>query len=182
MNQYPNAASGLRLMFIGQILMIAGALLAWVPFVGGLLLIAAPVAELVGIYRAGEDDDNYRIALGFAALVLVVNFISGFWGDGFLGFVLNVASEILGLLMVFSVCNTTSNLLHSTGREDLSQRGGTVIRIYTACTAVSILCQVLDIIPIINIAAALVAGIAGLVMVVGYVMYLLFLYGGSKAL
>lgn len=182
MNQYPNAASGLRLMFIGQILMIAGALLAWVPFVGGLLLIAAPIAELVGIYKAGEDDENYRGALVFAALVLVVNFVSGFLGDGFLGFALNVASEILGLLVVFSVCNTTSNLLHSVGGEELSQRGRTVIKIYTACTAVSILCQVLGIIPVINIAAAVVSGIAGLVMVVGYVMYLLFLYGGSKAL
>lgn len=182
MNQYPNAAKGLRLMFIGQILVIAGALLAWVPFVGGLLLIAAPIAELVGIYKAGEDDENYRGALVFVALVLMVNFISGFKGEGFLGSILDMASEILSLLVVFSVCNTTSNLLHSIGQGELAQRGGTVIKIYTACTAISIVCGVLGIIPVINIAAALVNGISGLVMVVGYVMYLLFLYGGSKAL
>lgn len=180
--RYPNAASGLRLMFLGQILMIVGVLLAWVPLVGALLIIAAPVVELVGVYKAGDDDENYRGALVFVALVLMVNFISGFKGEGFLGSILDMVSEVLNLMVVFSVCNTTSNLLHSIGQEELSQRGGTVIKIYTACTAISIVCGVLGIIPIINIAAALVAGISGLVMVVGYVMYLLFLNGSSKVL
>ncbi len=180
--RYPNAANGLRLMFIGQILMIAGVLLAWVPFVGFLLLIAAPFVELLGIYRAGDDDDNYRGALVFAVLALVINLISGFLSEGFLSSILDMASEVVGLLMVFSVCNTTSNLLHSIGHESLSQRGATVVKIYTACTAVSIVCQVLGIIPIINIAAALVAGVSSLVMLVGYVMYLTFLYGSSKVL
>lgn len=180
--RYPNAASGLRLMFLGQILAIVGVLLAWVPLVGALLIIAAPVVELLGVYKAGDDDENYRGALVFVALVLMVNFISGFKGEGFLGSILDMASEILSLLVVFSVCNTTSNLLHSIGQEDLSQRGGTVIKIYTACTAISIVCGVLGIIPIINIAAALVNGISSLVMVVGYVMYLLFLNGSSKVL
>lgn len=180
--RYPNAASGLRLMFLGQILMIVGVLLAWVPLVGALLIIAAPVVELLGVYKAGDDDESYRGALVFVALVLMVNFISGFKGEGFLGSILDMASEVLSLLVVFSVCNTTSNLLHSIGQEDLSQRGGTVIKIYTACTAISIVCGVLGIIPIINIAAALVNGISSLVMVVGYVMYLLFLNGSSKVL
>ena len=180
--RYPNAASGLRLMFIGQILMIVGVLLAWVPLVGALLIIAAPIVELVGVYKAGDDDENYRGALVFVALVLVVNFVSGFLGEGLLDSLLDVVSEVLGLMVVFSVCNTTSNLLHSIGQEELSQRGGTVIKIYTACTAISIVCGVLGIIPIINIAAALVNGISGLVMVVGYVMYLLFLNGSGKVL
>lgn len=180
--RYPNAASGLRLMFLGQILMIVGVLLAWVPLVGALLIIAAPVVELVGVYKAGDDDENYRGALVFVALVLMVNFISGFKGEGFLGSILDMASEVLSLLVVFSVCNTTSNLLHSIGQEELVRRGGTVIKIYTACTAISIVCGVLGIIPIINIAAALVNGISSLVMVVGYVMYLLFLNGSSRVL
>ena len=180
--RYPNAANGLRLMFVGQILMIVGVLLAWVPLVGALLIIAAPIVELVGVYKAGADDENYRGTLVFVALVLMVNFISGFKGEGFLGSILDMVSEVLNLMVVFSVCSTTSNLLHSIGQEALSQRGGTVTKIYTACTAISIVCGVLGIIPIINIAAALVNGISGLVMVVGYVMYLLFLNSSSKVL
>ena len=117
-----------------------------------------------------------------AALVLAANFIAGLLGEGFLRFALEAAASVLNLLMVYSVCTTTSNLLHSIGQEELSQRGGTVVKIYTACTAISIVCGVLGIIPIINIAAALVNGISSLVMVVGYVMYLLFLNGSSKVL
>ncbi len=180
--RYPNAANGLRLMFIGQILMIVGVLLVWVPFVGALLLIAAPFVELLGIYRAGDDDDNYRAALGFAVVAVVINLIVGFLSEGFLSSILDVAAEVVGLLMMFSVCNTTSNLLHSIGQEALSRRGGTVIKIYAACTAVSIVCSVLGIIPIINIAAGLVSAVAGIVQIIGYVMYLLFLHDSSRAL
>ena len=63
MNRYPNAAGGLRLMFIGQILMIAGILLSLIPLVGSLLIVAGSAAELAGIYKAGADDENYRGAL-----------------------------------------------------------------------------------------------------------------------
>lgn len=180
--RYPNAAQGMRLMFIGQILVIAGVLLFWVPLVGFLMVLAAPVLEIIGIYKAGEDDENYRGVLVFVALGLAANLISGLVGDGFLDFLLGAVSEILSLLMVYGVCSTTSNLLHSIGREDLSQRGTSVIKIYAACTVISIVCQALGFIPIINIAAALVLAVSSIVQLVGYVMYLLFLNGSGKAL
>lgn len=180
--KYPNAASGLRLLFIAQILSIVGALLLWLPLVGTLLVIAGVVLELVGIYKAGEDDENYRGALVFAIALLVFEVIGGFVPEGVLSGLVEVVSGVLSLLVVFSVCNTTSNLLHSVGSEALSQRGGTVIKIYAVCTVVSIVCRVLGVIPIINIAAGLVSIVAAIVQVVGYVMYLLFLYDSSKAL
>lgn len=180
--RYPNAAQGLRLMFFGQILMIAGVLLFWVPLVGFLMVLAAPVLEIIGIYKAGMDDENYRGVLVFVVLGLVANLISGLVGDDFLGFLLDAVSEVLSLLMVYGVCSTTSNLLHSVGQEELSQRGATVIKIYAACTVISIVCQVLGVIPIINIAAALVLAVSSIVQVVGYVMYLLFLNGSGKVL
>lgn len=180
--RYPNAARGLKLMFIGRMLAIASLLLFWVPIVGIVLMLAPLVLELIGIYKAGYDDENYRGALVFAVLVLAVNLVSGLLGEGILSSVLDMASSVLNLLMVYGVCNTTSNLLHSIGQESLSQRGGTIVKLYTGCVAVSVVCQALGLIPIINIAAALVSGIAGLVLVVGYVLYLLFLYSSSRVL
>lgn len=182
MNQYPNAAAGLRLMFIGQILTIVGTLLIWVPLVGSLIIIAGTVAELAGIYKAGADDENYRGALVFAAAALVVNIISGFVGEGILSSLLSVVSTVLNVLVVYTVCNTTSNLLHSVGNETLAQRGQTVIKIYMICAVVVVVCQILAVVPILNIIAALVVIVAAIVQVVGYVMYLLFLNGSSKAL
>ena len=182
MRQYPNAAEGLRLMFIGQIVVIVGRLLSWVPLVGPLIVAAGTVAGLLGIYKAGADDENYRSALVFQAVNLVVGVISGFLEGGFLYSLLSIVSAVLGLLVVYAVCNTTSNLLHSVGNEPLAERGQTVIKLYMACTAVSVVCQVLGIVPILNIIAGLVAAVAALVQVVGYVMYLVFLSGSSKAL
>ena len=179
---YPNAAAGMRLLFTSQILMIVGALLAWVPLVGSLVVIAAAVLEILGIYKAGADDENYRGTLLFAAAILVVGVVSSFVKADFLLSLLNVVSDILNLLMVYSICNTTANLLHSLGNEVLSERGATVIKIYSVCTVVSIVCQVLGVIPIVNIVAGLVAIVAAIVQVVGYVMYLVFLDGSSKAL
>ena len=182
MKQYPNAAEGLRLMFIGQIVVIVGSLLIWVPLVGSLIVIAGTAAGLLGIYKAGADDENYRSALVFQAVNLVVGVVNGFLGDGILGSLLGIVSAVLGLLVVYTVCNTTSNLLHSVGNEPLAERGQTVIKIYLACTAVSVVCQVLGVVPILNIIAGLAAAAAALVQVVGYIMYLLFLSGSSKAL
>ena len=186
MRQYPNAAEGLRLMFIGQILAIVSVVLLWVPFVGALLSLAAIVAVLAGIYKAGMDDENYRGALAFAAVNLLISLVFSVLQvmqiSGLLADVLDVASDILSLLMVYVVCNTTSNLLHSLGNETLSQRGQTIIKIYAVCTVISIVCRVLGIIPIINIAAKLVSVVAALVQLVGGIMFILFLYSSSKVL
>ena len=54
MDRYPNAAAGLRLMFVGQLLMIAGVVLIWVPLVGSLLTIGGIAAFifLIAVIRA----------------------------------------------------------------------------------------------------------------------------------
>ncbi len=180
--RYPNAALGLKLMFLGQILAIAGFLLFWVPLVGFLLVLACPALELAGIYKAGADDENYRGALVFAAIILALGVVEGLLKPGLLSTLLDMGGSVLSLLLVYCVCTTTSNLLHSIGQEALSQRGNTVIKIMAGCTLVSLVCQALGFIPIINIAAALVSGIAGLVMTAGSVLYLMFLYGSCRVL
>lgn len=181
-NRYPNAAGGLRLMFTGQILVLVGLVLIWVPFVGSLLAIAGMAVELAGLYRAGNDDEGYRTALIFVAVNLVVNLAAGFVGEGILNSVLSLVGDVLSLLAVVQVCTTTSLLLHSVGNEPLSRRGSTVIKLYVACTAVSIVCSILSVVPIVNILAGLVSIVAAVAQLVGYVLYLMFLYGSSRAL
>lgn len=181
-NHYHHAAEGLRLMFIGQILMLVGLALVWVPLLGSLLAIAGMVVEMVGLYKAGNDDQGYRTALIFVAVALVVDLVAGFLGEGILNSILSLVTEVLSLMVVVQVCTTTSLLLHSVGNEKLGQRGGTVMKLYVVCTAVSIVCGVLGVIPIVNILAGLVTAVAAIAQVVGYVLYLTFLYGSSKAL
>ena len=181
-NRYPNAAGGLKLALTGQLLMLVGVVLIWVPFVGSLLAIAGGVVELVGLYKAGNDDEGYRTALLFVAAGIVVNLVAGFVGEGFLNSVLSLVGEVLSLLAVVQVCTTTSLLLHSVGSEKLSQRGSTVIKLYVVCTAVSVVCGILSVVPIVNVLAGLVAVVAAIAQLVGYVLYLMFVSGCSKAL
>ncbi|MDE6280293.1 MAG: hypothetical protein K2M15_00620 [Oscillospiraceae bacterium] len=204
MNQsYPNAASGLKLMFWGQILSIVGALVTGlgaglavadvmtggnggvgvVAILGLLVVIAASVLNILGLYKAGDDDAAYRSALMFAIASLVVSVLSTFLsGIPFVPTLLSIASTVLNFLVVNTVCVTTGNLLHSKGADGLADRGATVAKIYFICAVISVVCTVLGIIPIINILSGLVSAISSIVSLVGYIIYLTFLNGSSNSL
>jgi hypothetical protein len=56
---YPNAAQGLKLLFIGEIVAIVGAILSLVPVLGPILIVGSEVLILLGLYKAGTDDQGY---------------------------------------------------------------------------------------------------------------------------
>ena len=178
----PNAARGLKWLFIAQILTLISAPLMAIA-IGGLTALAATVLNLVGLYTATHDDAGYFPALYAAVADLVLGVIGNALGEGIplLRSLLSVISTVLGLFIVYQVVTTTRNLM--AGRDPaLEQRGNTVIKVYFGCTVISVVCAVLAIIPILNIIALAVGAVSEIVMVVGYVFYLMFLYGASKAL
>lgn len=195
---YPNAAGGLKLMFLAQILTIVGAvvavvggvlalvtagILAVVALLGSLLILVAGILDIVGLYKAGADDQGYRGALIFALIVVVVGVIMGFVEEGgFLYALLSIADSILNFLVVNAVCQTTGNLLHSMGKDDLAERGNTVSKLYLICTVITVVCTLVGAIPIINILAGLASFVGAIITLVGYVLYLGFLNSGSTAL
>lgn len=177
---YPNAAKGMKWVFIAQILAIVSIPLMLI-LVGGITAIVGMGLELVGLFKMGEDDDNYKPAFYVAIATLVVSFLTGFAGEGILSTLLGIVSSILNLFIVYQVCTTTGNLL--TGRDEaLAQRGATIIKIYFVCTVVDIVCTVLSIVPLVNIIAAVAVAVSTIASLVGYIMYITFLYSGSKAL
>lgn len=197
--KYPNAASGLKTMFLAQILAIAGAvaaavgavlamatlgLLSIVVVLASLVVLAAELLEVWGLYRASADDQGYRGALLFVAVSIVLGLVGGWIAKdgGFLKTLLSIAQSVLNFLMVNAVCQTTGNLLHSMGRDDLAERGTTVSKLYFICTVITVVCALVGAIPIINILAGLASIVGGIITIVGYVLYLGFLSSGGKAL
>lgn len=196
---YPSAASGLKTMFLAQILTIVGGviailggilaavtlgLLSVVVVLASLLVIAAGILEIWGLYKAGADDEGYRGALIFAVisvvLGVVVNLITK---DGsILRSLASLVQTVLNFLVVNAVCQTTSNLLHSMGKDYLAERGNTVSRLYLICTVITVVCTLVGAIPIINVLAGLAGIVGGIITIVGYVLYLGFLNSGSKEL
>lgn len=195
---YPSATSGLKLMLLAQILTIVGAvvtvvgavlavatagILSIVMLLGSLLVLAAGILDIVGLYKAGADDQGYRGALIFALIAVVVGVIMG-WVDqsGILYALLSIVDSILTFLVVNAVCQTTGNLLHSMGKEDLVEKGNTVSKLYLICTVISVVCTLVGAIPILNLLAGLAGIVGGVITLVGYVLYLIFLSNGSTAL
>ncbi len=183
MDRYPNASEGLKLLFYAQILIIVGTLLSLVPIVGSLIVLTGGILDLVGLHRAGQDDEGYRTAFMLSIASIVVNLLNGFAdSESFLASLLSVVSSLVSLGIIYFVCITTSNLLHSVGKEALSQRGITVWKINLVCTAVGVALTLLIFIPVLNILAAIGAIAVAIAEIVGYVLYMMFLSNSYKTL
>ena len=204
MNQsYPNAAGGLKMLFMAQILSIVNVFLA---FIAAFMAVAAImtgdlgaanlmlnivtivsivvcVLEIYGLFKASSDDEGYRTPLYASVASLVVVILSRFLsGVPIIGTLLTIISTVLGFIVVNGVCQTSGNLLHSVGNEALVDRGATVSKIYFICTIINVVCTIIGVIPVLNILSGIVSVVASIVLLVGYIMYLTFLNSGSKAL
>lgn len=179
--KYPNAANGLRLMFIGEILTIVGAVLT-VILIGPIISLIGGIMALVGLYRARIDDEGYNTAFMLNIVGIAVNIIALFFGSGFGGSLMDIIKTIISLATLYYVVNTTSNLLYSMGENDLSARGKTVWSINLVCTIVTVVITLLAYVPLLNLLAAVAAVLLLIVQLVGYILYLVFLYKSYKAL
>lgn len=196
---YPSAASGLKTMFLAQILTIVGGvivvlggilavvtlgLLSVVVVLASLLVIAAGILEIWGLYKAGADDEGYRGALIFAVISVVLGVVVNLLTkDGsILRSLASIVQTVLNFLVVNAVCQTTGNLLHSMGKDDLAEKGNTVSKLYFICTVISVVCALVGFIPILNILAGIAGFVGGVITIVGYVLYLSFLSSGGTAL
>lgn len=179
MRNYPSAAGGIKLLFIAEIVTIIGAVLVLVPVVGIVLLIIGMALVPVGLYRASADDEGYKTAFIISIVNLVVGVVGVFVGDGVFGSILDIVSSILNLAVVYYVVNTTGNLAHSMGNDELPAKGHTVWMLYLICTVASVIIALLSFIPLLGAALAIVLLI---VQLVAYILYLVFLSMASKAL
>ncbi len=187
MKNYPNAANGLHLMFIAEVLAVVGAILMLIPIInliGSILAIIALVMMLVGLNKAGADDQGYRTAFMLSIVNLVVSIIGAFVSTGAIGGILDIVSTILNLAVVYYVITTTSNLARSIGNEELPRKGHTVWTLYIVCAIISVICAILAMIPslVIIAIAGIIAIIVAIIQIIAYILYMIFLSNGSKAL
>lgn len=136
MRKYPNAADGLKLMFYAQIIVIVGAVLSLVPVLGSVIVIVGSIVSLVGLYKTQADDSGYQMAFYVTIASIVVGVIKNFAGNGIFGSLVGIVNTVLNLAIIYYVCTTTSNLLHSVGNEALANRGITVWKIYLVVTII----------------------------------------------
>lgn len=184
MNSSPEmlAGEGLRYVFWGVIAILVGTVVAIIiPLVGLIVMLVGMGCEVYGYLTAAKSDTGYMNAVFCVAGGIVVSLLNGVAGEGVFGSLLSILSSILGLAVVYFMCQTTGKLL-SPGRPDLAVRADSLWKLYLGCTVVQVICAVLSIIPLIGLLAGVLSVLTGIVQLVAEVLYMIFLYKAQKAL
>lgn len=179
MNNYPNAANGLKKIFYSQLLAIAGVILCVIPLIniaGMIILIASVILEIIGIKEAAKDDEGYGNAflLTIANLALTVIQLP-FDSNGVVYKLIDIANDVIQVVILYLICKTTSMLLRRMNNGLLADKGDKVIKINIYCIIISFVCGILSIIPIINILAAIAMIVVLIVSIYAAVVYVIFL-------
>lgn len=207
MNQYFNAAQGLKKMFIAQIgtiictvctsiaaagtLVFAAAgslgltgLFGLLTLVGAIGAIVFAIINLVGLNGAGKDIEGCKTAFTIAIISIVVTFCGNLMQKKVpsLALLFTLAGLVLSFLITYYVCTSVSGVMASIGARDIADSGNNVWKIYLACNIIQAVIAILNLTPVLSLLAG-IGSIANLVVaLVGLILYMIFLHKSSKAL
>lgn len=120
MVKYPNAASGIKKVFLAKIIGVIGVPLAFIPGIGALLLMTCTVAATIfnvwGILEASKDHNGYQTALVFTVADLIFSIVDTFIDNNAISSVLSCwqCNEHSGALLYLQI-----NRRPAQGREEL---------------------------------------------------------------
>lgn len=179
MVQYPNAASGLKKIFLAQIIAIVGAILCIIPvtnIVGLILALVSTVFYFLGIMEAAKDSEGYGSALTFTIVEFVLGLMSLFLRSvPILGKLIDLAGDVCSIVVLYYICKTTSGLLRNINCNHFAADGDRVWNINKTCLIITAICTVLAIIPLINLIAALILIVIVIVQIYSGIIYIIFL-------
>jgi len=184
-SEYVTAGNGLKKMFIGEIVALISALVAFIPVLGLLGIVGTIVGAviiLVGLNATCPAHDNYKNALYMVIAGIVLNILSGFLGAGIFKSLVVIVSSIVAFLQTYFICTASGELLAAKGDGYQADRAVLIWKLYALCTVVSIVCTLVAGIPVIEFLAGVAGIIAGIVEVVAMVLYVIFLYKASESL
>ena len=186
MVKYPNAASGIKKMFLSRMVGIIGVVLAFIPSIGPFFTlvcaIAATIFNVWGILEASKDHNGYQTALVFTVADLIFTVVRTFISDGAISSVLAFAGDVMEIAVLYYICKTTGELLSDLKNYGLADKGDRVWNINKTCLIIMALCLVVAFIPILNILAAITSLIVAVVTIYAAVVYLIYLYQSGQYL
>ena len=163
---YTAAGSGLKKVFIGEILSI----LSFIPLVGGILALVGLILNLVGLNEASRASEGYRTAFTLSIVSIVLAVLTLVLP------ILSVVGSILSFVVVYLVCITTADILDECGDSDTAAKGRFVWKLYVVCTVILVVCGLVALIPGAAILAGLVIIPTAIASLVAGIQYLIFLY------
>ena len=217
---FPNAYEGVKKIFTAQILEIIASVVAVAAGIAAAVFIAAAnsdaagaaigsgtgmlvfglgasvlgiialILTLVGLKRAGIDEDSFRQGFITAIIVLALKIAYGILSSVagttiFDDMVLGIAN-ILEVGVTMYVIRGIGNLAEQLGDYDMTKKGNNLFLVYAIILVISTILRFVGSIVSANSVAAIVAAviaiIAGIGSVVAYIIYLVYLSQAKKML
>lgn len=178
-DNFVNAGKGLQLMFWGAIAALVG---NFIPLLGGIIVIAAGLVTLYGLYIAMPTHENFRMALYMEIANVIVAILGVIFTEGILGGIVNIAEAVVSFLIVYYVCTAAAALLTTKGDQAQAGKAKLIVTLNLVCTVISVVCVLVGWIPLLNIIAGVAAVIAAIVAIVATILQLIFYYKSSKSL
>ena len=179
MVKYPNAASGIKKVFLAKIIGVIGVPLAFIPGIGALLLMTCTVAATIfnvwGILEASKDHNGYQTALVFTVADLIFSIVDTFIDNNAISSVLSFAGNVMNIAVLYYICKSTGDLLRDVKNYGLANKGDHVWNVNKTCLVVAF-------IPILNILAAFTTLVVLVVTIYASVVYLIYLYQSGQYL
>lgn len=186
MVKYPNAASGIKKVFLAKMIGVIGAVLAFIPFIGAFLALACAIAATIfnvwGILEASKDHNGYQTALVFTIAGLVFTLINTFIDNSVVSDVLNFAENVMDIAVLYYICKSTGDLLRDMKNYGLANKGDHVWNINKTCLIIMAVCLVVAFIPIVNILAVFTSLVVLVVTIYASIVYLIYLYQSGQYL
>lgn len=127
MVKYPNAASGIKKVFLAKIIGVIGVPLAFIPGIGALLLMTCTVAATIfnvwGILEASKDHNGYQTALVFTVADLIFSIVDTFIDNTAISSVLSFAGNVMNIAVLYYICKSTGDLLRDVKNYGLANKG-----------------------------------------------------------
>ncbi len=208
---FPKAYSGVRKIFVSELLQILGGFLAaltaifavtgFTPLVaaGGAIGIAALVLEvvafilqMVGLAQGGKDADQFMIAFWIIVISIVLNILIPILNQYVpnLGVVISVLEAVAGAASVFAILYTifgVVNLANKLGDNDMAYNGRRLAWLVVILYATGVVIKLIpsfipDPTKVVTTVIGVIAIVAAVIEVICYVLTLIYLGRAVKML
>ena len=154
---------------------------------GLLCALVGSILYLVGLYGLGPLDGDYGRAFGLSILSVVLGLIANFIGEGSLLYqLLDLAVNILSLVVMWLVLRATGRLLVQAGREELTGQGRTAFWLTAAAMVLTwgtqFFTALLADLEGVLIGELVILLIALALSIAGSILYILYLRSASLAM
>ena len=156
--KYPNAANGVRKIFISEIIALSASVITVIVAVFAeayiedsrmsiefgvisiimlliiAIYIAAYILQIVGIVRAGRDEPAFKVSLYSIIAELIITVLSGFfYQNEAANMILGIAGDVAQFFLVHYIIHGIMHIADHMGKPEMTQKGKRIfIVIYTA--------------------------------------------------